>query len=83
MSWYWTVFLVTPILWLKWSQVRLAKPDVIGMSLVKSSSSSLEVVVKQPNIDCLSLLDALEVYLEQKGKGRPKTFHVEAERSCN
>jgi integrase len=53
------------------------------MSLVKSSSSSLEVVVKQPNIDCLSLLDALEVYLEQKGKGRPKTFRVAAERSCN
>lgn len=68
---------------IKWSQVRLAKPDVIGMSLVKSSSSSLEVVVKQPNIDCLSLLDALEVYLEQKGKGRPKTFRVAAERSCN
>ncbi|AII86639.1 DUF6538 domain-containing protein [Planktomarina temperata] len=66
-----------------WSQMRLAKSDVIGLSLVKGSSSSLKVAPKQPNIDCPSLLDALEVYLEQKGKGRPKTFRVAAERSCN
>ena len=63
--------------------MRLAKSEVIGLSLVKSSSSSLEVASKQPNSDCPSLLDALEVYLEQKGKGRPKTFRVAAERSCN
>jgi integrase len=67
-----------------WNQVRLAKSDVIGMSLVRdSSSSSLKVDTKQPQSDCPSLLDALEVYLEQKGKGRPKTFRVAAERSCN
>ena len=67
-----------------WSQMRLAKSDVIGMSLVRhSSSSSLKVDTKQPQSDCPSLLDALEVYLEQKGKGRPKTFRVAAERSCN
>jgi integrase len=67
-----------------WNQVRLAKSDVIGMSLVRhSSSSSLKVDTKQPQSDCPSLLNALEVYLEQKGKGRPKTFRVAAERSCN
>ena len=33
--------------------------------------------------DCLSLLDALKVYLDLKGKGRPKTFRTAAERSCN
>ena len=67
-----------------WNQVRLAKSDVIGMSLVRhSSSSSLKVDTQQPQSDCPSLLDALEVYLEQKGKGRPKTFRVAAERSCN
>ena len=67
-----------------WNQVRLAKSDVIGMSLVrKPSSSSLKVHTKQPQSDCPSLLAALEVYLEQKGKGRPKTFRVAAERSCN
>ena len=67
-----------------WNQVRLAKSDVIGMSLVRhSSSSNLKVDTKQPQSDCPSLLDALEVYLEQKGKGGPKTFRVAAERSCN
>ena len=67
-----------------WNQVRLAKSDVIGMSLVRDSlSGSFKVDIKQPQSDCPSLLDALEVYLEQKGKGRPKTFRVAAERSCN
>ena len=33
--------------------------------------------------DCLSLLDALKVYLDLKGKGRPKTFRTAAERSCH
>ena len=67
-----------------WSQMRLAKSDVIGMSLVRDSSrSSQEVAPNQPQSDCPSLLNALEVYLEQKGKGRPKTFRVAAERSCN
>ena len=67
-----------------WNQVRLAKSDVIGLSLVRdASSSSQEVASNQPQTNCPSLLDALEVYLEQKGKGRPKTFRVAAERSCN
>ncbi|WP_347860086.1 DUF6538 domain-containing protein [Planktomarina sp.] len=67
-----------------WSQMRLAKSDVIGMSLVRGSfSSSQEVASNWPQTNCPSLLDALEVYLEQKGKGRPKTFRVAAERSCN
>ena len=67
-----------------WNQVRLAKSDVIGMSLVRDTSiSSLKVDTKQPQSNCPFLLDALEVYLEQKGKGRPKTFRVAAERSCN
>ena len=62
----------------------MAKSDVIGMCLVRDTSiNSLKVDTKQPHSDCPFLLDALEVYLEQKGKGRPKTFRVAAERSCN
>ena len=53
-------------------------------SLVRDTSSgSLKADIKLPQSDCPSLLDALEVYLEHKGKGRPKTFRVAAERSCN
>ena len=47
-----------------WNQVRLAKSDVIGMSLVRDSfSGSLKIGAKQPQSDCPSLLDALEVVL--------------------
>jgi len=64
--------------------MRLAKSDVIGMSLVRDSSrSNQESAPNQPLTNCPSLLDALEVYLEQKGKGRPVTFRIAAERSCN
>ena len=67
-----------------WSQIRLAKSEVIGMSLVRDISSSNAVVdLPSPHSDCPSLLDALEVYIDQKGKDRPKTFRVAAERSCN
>ena len=63
--------------------MRLAESDVIGMSLVRASSSSgQEVASNQRQTNCPSLLDALEVYLEQKGKGRPKTFRVAAKRTC-
>ena len=29
------------------------------------------------------MLEALQVYLDQKGNGRPKTFRLAAERACN
>ena len=42
-----------------WNQVRLAKSDVIGMSLVRDTSiSSLKVDTKQSQSDCPSLLCA-------------------------
>ena len=73
-----------------WNQMRLAKSDVIGLSLVKASSGNINTAVfssnpipDDPKSDCPTLLDALQVYLDQKGKGRPKTFRIAAERSCN
>ena len=66
-----------------WSKMRLAKSEVIGLSLVSSTSDgSSEVALATPHADCPCLLDALAVYLEHKGKGRPKTFRLAAERSC-
>lgn len=67
-----------------WGQMRLAKSKVIGMSLVSSRpNDNLEVALGPSQPVCPSLLDALAVYLEYKGKGRPKTFRLAAERSCN
>jgi integrase len=71
-----------------WNQMRLAKSDVIGLSLVKASSDNINIpasssIPGDTQSDCPTLLDALKVYLDQKGKGRPKTFRIAAERSCN
>ena len=56
-----------------WNQVRLAKSDVIGMSLVRDISiSSLKVDTKQPQSDCPSLLDALGSILSRRAKVAPR-----------
>ena len=58
-----------------WSQMRLAKSDVIGMSLVKASSDNINTVASPSNpipdnqhSNCPTLLDALQVYQHQKVK---------------
>jgi Integrase len=73
-----------------WSQMRLAKSDVIGLSLLKESpiteslAAALSSKAAADNLnEGPTLLDALQVYLDQKGKGRPKTFRLAAERACN
>ena len=71
--------------------MRLANSDVIGMSLLKASSDNINTGNSSSNPipddhaiqTAQPCLDALQVYLEQKGKGRPKTFRIAAERSCN
>ena len=69
-----------------WSQMRLAKSDVIGLSLVRlqdTNQYTAVIAASSPELsDTPTLLDALQIYLEQKGKGRPKTFRAAAERSC-
>ena len=72
-----------------WSQMRLARSDVLGLSLVKGLPQrevttvhiSPVAIVDQPE-NAPTLLDALHLYLGQKGKGRPKTFRLAAERVC-
>lgn len=70
--------------------MRLAKSDVIGLSLLKASyTSDRSTTISSPNAEAVvsksipTLLDALQIYLDQKGKGRPKTFRLAAERACN
>ena len=72
-----------------WSQMRMTASDVIGPSLIKAweaDPDSRPKVLANPDTaqaGCPTLLDALQVYLDQKGKGRPKTFRIAAQRSCN
>ena len=52
-----------------WGQMRLAKSEVIGMSLVREvSNGRLEVALKLPKADCPSLLDALGLFLSRRVK---------------
>ncbi len=71
-----------------WAQLRLVHADVFGLKIVKQAaeplrqqggnhSSQIKPIILGP-----SLLDALDVYLTQKGKGRPKSFEVAARRAC-
>ena len=64
-----------------WAQLRLAHADVFGLKIVKqvaeplrqqggNHSSQIKPIILGP-----SLLDALDVYLTQKGKGRPVDCH--------
>ena len=73
-----------------WSQMRLAKSDVIGLSLIKvSSMSERSTAESSQNATAVvsknspTLLGALQVYLDQKVKDRPKTFRLATERARN
>jgi integrase len=72
-----------------WSHMRLIKSEVIGLSLVKEPNLGAGLLaitpctpIKKPS-ESPTLLDALNMYLKQKGKGRPQTFKAAAVRSCN
>ena len=66
-----------------WSQMRLAKSEVIDISLVWDVSSHIAVVdLSSSHADCPSFLNALQ-YILIKSKSRPKTLRLAAERSCN
>ena len=69
-----------------WSHLRMTDPDLIGRSLLKlgyktySRNTQLDVSIgsKQP----ITLSEALETYLTQKGDSKPKTFKAAAQRAC-
>ena len=71
-----------------WAQLRLVYADVFGLKIVKQVTEPMmqvggnEPSQSRPIILGPNLLDALDVYLTQKGKGRPKSFEVSARRAC-
>jgi integrase len=70
-----------------WTQMRLAKSEVLGLSLIRDGMDFPAVkssnVPSDRSLEGPTLLDALNVYLEQKGKGKAKSFRQSAERACN
>jgi len=69
-----------------WTQMRLAKSEVLGLSLIKGGVDVPAVkspfVNSEETLQSPTLLDALGVYLEQKGDGKAKSFRQSAERAC-
>ena len=70
-----------------WSHFRMIDPDLIGRSLLKpgygsfARNTQLDVSIgsEQP----ITLSEALETYVTQKGAGKPKTFKAAAQRACS
>ena len=70
-----------------WSKIRLTKTDVLGSSLINETlvgavSKAEKMLDNNSLSDSPRLLEALEMYVSLKGKGRPKTFRKAAERAC-
>ena len=69
-----------------WMQMRLAKSEVLGLSLIRDGMDVPAVkssnVPSDRSLEGPTLLDALNVYLEQKGNGKAKSFRQSAEMAC-
>ena len=69
-----------------WSHMRMTDPDLIGRNLLKLEyeqySGNSQLVLSSPCRANLTLSQALETYLVQKGANRGKTFHTAAQRAC-
>ena len=59
-----------------WSHLRMTAPDRIGRSLLKSGyktySRNTQLDVSSAAEQCITLPEALETYVTQKGAGKPK-----------
>jgi integrase len=69
-----------------WSHLRMTAPDLIGRSLLKSGCGSftwnIQLDVSIGSEQLITLSEALETYVTQKGAGKPKTFKAAAQRAC-
>ncbi len=70
-----------------WSHLRMTDPDLIGRSLLKSGykiySRNTQLDVSISSEQCITLSEALETYVTQKGAGKPKGFEAAAQRACS
>ena len=59
-----------------WSHLRMTDPDLIGRSLFKSGdktcSRNTQLDVFIVSGQSITLFEALEIYIFQKGEGKPK-----------
>ena len=64
----------------------MTEPDLIGRSFLKLGYGSFvrntQLDVSTATEQCITLPEALETYVTQKGAGKPKTFKAAAQRAC-
>ena len=69
-----------------WTQMRLAKSEVLGLSLIRDGMDVPAVqsqnITPNRTLEGPTLIDAPGVYVEQKGNGKAKSFRQSAERAC-
>ena len=69
-----------------WSHLRMTDPNLIGRSLLKSGyqtiSRNTQLDVSIGSEQPITLFEALNTYVTQKGAGKPKTFKAAAQRAC-
>ena len=69
-----------------WSHLRMTDPDLIGRSLLKlgykTHSRITQLDASMNSEQPITLSEALETYLTQKGASKPKTFKAAAQRAC-
>jgi integrase len=70
-----------------WSHLRMADPDLIGCSLLKSGygsfSRNTQLGMSSTTEQCITLSEALETYVTQKGAGKPNRFEAAAQWACS
>ena len=69
------------------SYLRMADPDLIGRSLLKSGyktyARNTQHDVSTATEQCITPSEALETYVTQKGAGKPNSFKAAAQRACS
>ncbi|OWY01060.1 integrase [Thioclava sp. F1Mire-8] len=69
-----------------WYHLRIREVDLPGKHLLRLSHSANTAsgggASAVPAAPCVTLSEAVQVYLSLKGRGRPQTFQRAAERSC-
>lgn len=71
-----------------WYQLRISEMDVFGMHLLNQPSDGNQRQLPRLHTptseqeDCPKLSDALNLYVSLKGKGKPPSFRIAAERAC-
>ena len=59
-----------------WCRLRMTDPDLLGLHLLKDPKTANHTAS-----DSISLSNAIDLYVQHKGQGKGKTFHLSVQRA--